>query len=305
MIWEKKGRIFEPDGSLWWAKRYAAIPTPVLLDDNTIRIIISSRDDEGVSRIGYLDVDAGDPAEIKAVSQEPILDIGTAGNFDDNGVLPSCYIDLGEKKLLFYMGFLLGVKVRYYIFSGLAVSEDNGKTFARASRVPILDRNEQDLFFRTAPFVVNEDNKWRMWYIGGGEWTDVGGKAVPVYRMKYLESKDYGYWKDAGKTCLDFVNEDEHGFGRPYVFKENGAYKMFYSIRLRSRGYRTGYAESADGLTWERRDEEAGIDVSGDGWDSEMICFASIIKVRNNTVMFYNGNNYGETGLGYAVLKDN
>ncbi len=305
MIWEKKGKIYEPDGSLWWAKDYAAIPTPVLRGNDTIRIYIACRDEEGRSRIGYVDVDANDPLKIRSISEEPILDIGMAGNFDDNGVLPMCHVDMGEKKLLFYVGFLLGVKIRYYIFSGLAISEDNGSTFRRVKRVPILDRDDQDLFFRTAPFVIHENNSWKMWYIGGGSWANVGDKALPVYRMKYLETDDYQSWKGPGKLCLDFKDNDEHGLGRPYVFKENDIYKMFYSIRRRSKGYRIGYAESNDGLSWERKDEEAGIDVSKEGWDSEMMCFASIIKVRDNTMMFYNGNNFGETGFGYAVLKDN
>jgi hypothetical protein len=143
-----------------------------------------------------------------------------------------------------------------------------------------------------------------MWYVGGSKWTKVNGKLVPVYRIKYLESKDGINWGDQGKICIDFLNEDEHGFGRPFVVKENSLYKMFYSIRTRSKGYRLGYAESKDGINWIRKDEEVGIDVSDSGWDSKMICFSSILNVRGKTYMFYNGNNFGETGFGYAVLEE-
>ena len=51
---------------------------------------------------------------------------------------------------------------------------------------------------------------------------------------------------------------------------------MWYSYR--GDAYRIGYAESVDGLEWERKDEEAGIDVSADGWDSEMIEYPCVFE---------------------------
>ena len=96
---------------------------------------------------------------------------------------------------------------------------------------------------------------------------------------------------------------DEFGFGRPFVVKHGDRYKNWYSIRSQSKGYRIGYAESADGRTWTRRDDEVGLDVSSSGWDSEMVCFACVQQTKHGTYMFYNGNNYGETGFGAAVLE--
>ena len=34
-----------------------------------------------------------------------------------------------------------------------------------------------------------------------------------------------------------------------------------------------------------------------------MISYPSIIKYEDNVYMFYNGNNYGYDGFGYAVLE--
>jgi hypothetical protein len=78
---------------------------------------------------------------------------------------------------------------------------------------------------------------------------------------------------------------------------------MWYSIRSHSRPYRIGYAESGDGLQWERRDDEAGIEASASGWDSEMICYAAVIDVNGRRLMFYNGNRHGATGFGVAELE--
>jgi len=66
-------------------------------------------------------------------------------------------------------------------------------------------------------------------------------------------------------------------------------------------GYRLGYAESIDGIKWERMDRCVGITVSEDGWDSDMIEYAAVVPYKNKYYMFYNGNNYGEFGIGLAI----
>ena len=41
---------------------------------------------------------------------------------------------------------------------------------------------------------------------------------------------------------------------------------------------------------------------SEDGWDSEMVAFAYVYKHRDRWYMVYNGNGFGASGIGYAVL---
>ena len=43
---------------------------------------------------------------------------------------------------------------------------------------------------------------------------------------------------------------------------------------------------------------------SGCGWDSTMICYAHQFRHDGKLYALYNGNNYGETGIGLAVLDD-
>jgi hypothetical protein len=143
-----------------------------------------------------------------------------------------------------------------------------------------------------------------MWYIGGDRWVDVNGKARPKYNLRYLESDRLDVWGAPGRVIMDVYGDDEHGLGRPVIVRDGGGYRMWYGVRTRSRGYHAGYAESEDGLRWTRRDELAGITVSESGWDSEMICCLAIQATKYGTYMFYNGNNYGETGFGVAILEE-
>lgn len=304
MKWKKLGLVYNPDDHLWWAKTHAMIPTPEVINDEVIRIYLTFCDDSGIGRVGYVEVDVNAPAKILSVSSEPVLDIGIPGTFDENGVLQCSIVSMPDgRKFLYYVGFELGAKIRYRLLSGLAVSEDGGLNFKRIKKTPILERSDKELYFRGGPFAMCDEGIFKMWYVAGSSWLKIEGKMMPVYTINYLESPDGIRWGEEGKVCIDIESEDEHGFGRPYIIKEKDFYRMFYSIRKKRKGYRLGYAESKDGISWTRKDNEIGIDVSESGWDSEMICYSAVVKVKDKVYMFYNGNGFGKTGFGYAVLE--
>jgi len=304
MDWVKKGLIYAPDGSGWWSKKAAMIPTPELLDEDRIRIYLSFCDSDGIGRPGFVDISAEDPKTVVGVSEEPLLDIGEPGTFDENGAVVCSVVKLPDgKRLMYYVGFELGRRIRYRMLTGLAKSDAEGMPFKRVKRTPVLERSDAEPFFRCGPFVMRDDGVFRMWYVGGGSWVEIEGKSMPVYVIKYIESENGLDWPAEGRICMAALGNEEYGFGRPYVIKDGSLYRMFYSIRLRGKGYRLGYAESSDGINWVRKDNELGLNVSGKGWDSEMVCYSSLITVRGRTYMFYNGNGFGNSGFGYAELK--
>ena len=75
---------------------------------------------------------------------------------------------------------------------------------------------------------------------------------------------------------------------------------MWYAYR--GDHYKIGYAESHNGIAWNRQDEDVGIDTSVSGWDSEMIEYPYIHDHKGVRYMFYNGNQFGKTGIGLAKL---
>lgn len=306
MRWSKQGRIYVPPGDVDWQQAYGFPPTPVLREDGVLRLYLAFCDADNVGRCGWVDVREDDPGEIVGISEKPILDIGEPGMFDENGVLPTAVIPVGDQFYMYYVGYQMGPKVKYFQFEGLAISDDGGESFRRAQRVPVLERSDAEPLNRTSAFVRQAaGGGFQMWYVGGGEWTKVGEKPLPVYNMRYIESADGIRWPGEGSVCLDFANEDEHAFGRPWVWEEGGGQTMMYSVRTRSKDYRLGLARSADGLTWERHDDEVGIDVSPEGWDSEGIAYSAVYTATDGqTYLFYNGNERGRTGFGYAVLEE-
>lgn len=305
MRWNKRGVIYIPDGTLPWAKTHAMLPTPECLSSDRLRLYLTFCDHQGVGRTGFIDVDRRDPRRVLDVSPKPVLDIGSPGTFDENGVAACSSVNLPDgRTYLYYVGFELGTKIRYRLLTGLAISRDGGASFQRLRQTPVLERTDTELFFRCGPFAMLDNGLFKLWYVAGDRWTEIEGKSMPVYVIKYLESPDGIQWGDEGRVCIDLEHDREHGFGRPYVVRDPDRYRMFYSIRIRSKGYRLGYAESDDGLRWTRKDAEIGLDVSPSGWDSRSVCYAAVIRIDGRLHMFYNGNEFGRTGVGYAVSED-
>src|SRR5262249_7708059 len=132
MRWEKLGRVYNAGGE-GWAASHAFLPTPLLLDERRIRVYVAFLDAERVGRIGYVGVGARDPRRVLGVWREPLLDVGRPGTFDDSGVNPVCLVEHAGRKYLYYIGWQLGVRVRYHLLAGLAVSDDGGERFRRCS----------------------------------------------------------------------------------------------------------------------------------------------------------------------------
>ena len=177
-----------------------------------------------------------------------------------------------------------------------------GKNFQKYAQGPIIDRNYLEPTLTASSYVLKEDKKWRMWYLSGTKWEKIGKEIRPYYHIKYAESEDGINWKRNGIVCIDFKNEKEHAISRPCVLFEDKIYKMWYSYRG-PKTYRIGYAESLDGINWKRKDEEVGLDVSDSGWDSEMIEYTYAFNHNGTKYMLYNGNHYGESGFGLAILE--
>jgi hypothetical protein len=226
------------------------------------------------------------------------------GCFDDSGVMPSCIVSYEGIQYMYYTGWTQAKTVPFFFFIGLAISADKGKTFKRFSKAPILGRTFHDPYLTASPWVIKESGKWKMWYVSCTGWKvePNSPKLKHYYHIRYAESENGLDWKADGTICIDY-NKDEYAIARPVVYKEDGIYKMWYCYRGGTDAYRAGYAESKDGVVWERKDEIVGIAVSPAGWDSEMICYPCVFEHRREKYMLYNGNNYGSTGIGLAVLE--
>lgn len=305
MKWNKKGLIYESSNDGTWKDNSALTPTAFLLNDNVIRVYASLRDKSGIGRIGYIDVKSSNPSEILNISPQPVLDIGREGMFDDNGVILGDIIRVDDKIYMYYIGFQLVGKVKFLAYTGLAISSDNGETFQRFTETPILDRNDEALYIRAIHSVLYENGRFKIWYATGSGWELINGVKYPQYDINYIESVDGILFGDKGTKCIQNNFENlEYRIGRPRVYKDENTYIMNFTYGTTDGRYKAGQASSKDGVTWLRNDDDLNIDLSESGWDSKHLSYPSIIKAHDRIYMFYNGNDMGINGFGYAERVD-
>jgi hypothetical protein len=308
MRWRVMGRIFDPSEHDW-AGTHAQVPTALVYDDK-VRVFYADRFTDGRSYTTYLDLDRQDLGRVTYFHKAPILDFGEPGAFDDDGAMPSFAVRENGRILLYYSGWNRGVTVPYRNSVGIAVSDDDGDSFRRLYEGPVLDRTPLEPHIAVTPTLLKEGDLWRMWYISGVRWTEVDGKFEPVYVIKYGSSRDGVAWDRPNHLCVKPAH-DREAFSHPTVIRHSGLYRMWYccrdSVDYRdgAGAYRIGYAESADGLDWNRMDEVGGLDVGQAPWASTMTSYPFVTQIDDRVVMFFNGNGFGRSGFGYAVLEEN
>lgn len=307
MEWTKHGLIFVPDGQQVWNLSHAAVPTVDILD-HCWRIYYASRDRDNRSYTSFIDVEIGNPKKVLYIHEQPILPLGKLGTFDDSGVMPSWVTSVGALKYLFYTGWTTRATIPYQNSIGLAVSRDGGLTFERYADGPLFGNTLAEPYFTGTSCVLVEDGLWRNWYLSCTKWEVINGRPEPFYHLKYADSPDGIHWNRRAQVAIDYQSEAEAGIARASVIRKRNGYCMWFCYRSaydyrtkRENGYRIGYAESPDGVHWNRRNNISGIDVSPEGWDSQMIAYPHVIKHEDQLFMFYNGNGFGKSGFGYAT----
>jgi hypothetical protein len=305
--WQKIGLIPFSKDYFPWASSHLMVPTPLALNSHTIRLYVSCLDSHGLSRPGFLDIDVGDPFTIINASEQPLLGLGKPGTFDDNGVLVCSVVRHPDGRFfMYYVGFELGTKIRYRLLTGLAISDDGGISFKRFSDTPILERSDQELYFRCGPWCIFDNDRFKMWYVAGSDWQTINGKEMPVYEVKYIESSDGINWPNEGKTLVRITDHDEHGFGRPVLYcpPDHKFKYLHYSVRSISRmAYHLGVARSTNSQDWERIDDSLSLTISEHSFDSDAIMYSAPIHLNGTDLLFYNGNEFGREGIGVARLN--
>ena len=303
MRWRRKGVCFYAK-AVPWAAHTALQPTPLFVNDNVVRLYAGFRDEVGVSKIGFIDVETRDPSNVINISHTPVLDIGRDGMFDDNGVVPCSVVKFENQILLYYAGYQISGKVRFMAFSGLAISTDRGDSFIRYQETPIADRTPEAALFRAIHSIMFDGAKWRVWYGGGSTFIEGKNKTLPSYDIRYMESDSPYIFPNSGTNVLT-TSGAEYRVGRPFVVRnDDGLFQMFYGFSTEASPYGLGYAESSDGISWTRKDDMLGLPSPAPGdWDEKMAAYPCFVRTKHGSYLFYNGNDYGRAGIGYAELE--
>ena len=300
-MWHKIGRILKPNRNIPWLYRWSSatcLESTVINDPNP-RLYITGREKNGASRIGTATLHL-ETLTVSGIAKTPLFPLGTPGTFDEHGTSYPAVVKGKNGYSLFYSGWTRGKTIPWYNALGCVTSKD-GVHFAKKNFAPVFDRNFQDPIGIGSTCILKENNVWKAWYTSFSEWRKIGKEFKHFYRIRYATSKDGISWTPSGKTCIDFSNTNEYAISTPSVLHIGNSYLMWYSYR--GETYRIGFATSLDGIHWKRRDKEGGLLPSPIGWDSKMVCYPFVFIHNDMVYMLYNGNGFGQSGLGIASMK--
>lgn len=318
MKWRKLGKIFDPtDFNLPNDCVDFAQSPQTLVFDQFVRVYFSSRqrdphcEGKYLSHICFVDFDKTFK-QILRVSNTPVIPLGKLGCFDEHGIFPMNVLRHDERIYGYTSGWTRRVSVSVDTGIGLAFSHDDGLTFEKIGDGPILSSSLHEPFLVGDPFVQVHDGLFHMWYIFGTEWRKFSADQLPdrIYKIGHATSYDGIAWKKDEGRCIIADSLSDESQALPTVIKIGERHHMFFCFResfdfrkTKGRGYRLGYAYSDDLFTWVRDDDNVGIDVSRDGWDSDMLCYPHVFKCEDHAYLLYNGNEFGRRGFGLAILE--
>lgn len=317
MKWKKHGKIFNPflhqlpEGG----SGFAQSPQALVLEDG-VRIYFSTRQkEEGgkfLSKVAFVDLE-NDLRTIRRVSDQPVIELGALGTFDEHGIFPFSPFRHGGAVYAYTCGWSRRISVSVETSTGFALSNDNGNTFKKMGTGPVMGPSLHEPFLVGDSFVRSFNGAFHMWYIFGTRWiTDpASGNRERVYKIAHARSADGVNWeRDSKPIIADAIGTDECQ-ALPSVLFAHGKYHMVFCYRHatgfrddRERGYRLGYAWSTDMINWMRADKELGLSFSDDNWDDEMQCYPHIFECRGKVYLLYNGNGFGREGFGLAELEN-
>lgn len=304
----KLGLIYSVNGKNGFDISHCHKPTPIIIDEHTVRVYFGARDENNKTRITFVDLDSKNPSKLKYIHKKPILDLGKTGTFDDSGVNVCSVIKKDNEIWMYYIGVNTSTTVHMRNSIGVAISKDNGVTFSRLYEGPVLDRTKTEPYYVGACDVIQDGEQWICYYTCGKHWATINNKHEINYQIQRASSNNGVDWLRDNKIVITPENEYEV-CARPSVWKENNIYHMLYSKRSMAEfredprmNYRAGYATSLDGINWSRCDEKLDLNPSESGWDSDAIAYPCFLSLNGKKYIFYNGNGFGKTGFGIAEL---
>lgn len=261
----------------------------------------------GQKGIGFAEAAIDDPLTWNEHPSSPVLK--TNGNYWEGSKInqPRVVKVTDTHWRMYYTGW--GEKVDYGVpwAMGLAESFDAGLTWKRhGDGEPIMERGPKGSYDDGAVFVPDVrrvGDKWMMWYCAL--------KVIPGRQSIHLcaaTSDDGIKWTkcdDANPVIThDFsVGHTRNVASRCHVRIDDGVFRMWYTHG--NPDYKIRYAESLDGLHFERSPIHVVLDASKDktAWDGKIVEYPTLDVVDGKWRLWFCGNGYGSVGYADGVVE--
>ena len=278
-----------------WTNGVSIVRNP---DDRTYKMFYCGRAGAG---IGFAEASIDDPLTWKEHAASPVLK--PLANWEGNTINQPRVVKVTDTHWrLYYTGW--GYKHpnggSSWAFN-LAESFDGGVTWKRHGEGPLLERGDAaspDGGGVCVPEVRRVGDKWMMWY------TAMKVASGQNIHLCLATSDDGVHWmKHSGNPVLtdDFEKgPNRNVISRCFVRYADGLFQMWYSHA--KPNYRIKYAESLDGIAWERSPIEPVLDAGPkESWDSQMVEYPEVDVVDGTWRLWFCGNGFGSVGYAKGI----
>lgn len=236
----------------------------------------------------------------KDSDHNPIIDIGSSGSFDDYHVQAEAALYDNHNYYLWYQGHNQGT------WEGIGLAKStNGLDWEKQNNGNLVfekgDAGKFDDASVTYPDVLKIGNTFHMWYTGSDGTNSRIGYATSTDGISWIRQNLENAVLDLG-TGGKF---DDYGVYHPSVLFDGATFHMWYTGN--DQGVtRIGYATSADGINWNRQNNDnAVLDLGINGsFDDVHVTYPNVKYQGGIFHMWYLGYDGAKYTMGYASSTD-
>ncbi|MDH6028037.1 hypothetical protein [Vibrio splendidus] len=304
MKWNKLGNIYKANPVCENLLSHSANPLPILIGGDLYRVFFNGRNSENKSSLGYFDFNI-ETLDVVNVCEKEVIKFGDDESYYSHGIsIGNDYKDLDGNLYILFMAWQIRGSDHWRGDIGRIVVSSLDELYIEDTHNPFIGINDIDKMSLSYPWVYNDGEQYSMIYGSTVSWKEDNGEMLHV--LNFAESSNGHQWEQKG-LAIPYELGKAQAFSRPTYVKINDKEHLWFSYRSGTgEKYRIGHSLKSESGLWQLNVENPGIDVSQEkeAWDSEMICYPSILKHKHKTYMFYNGNGFGKSGIGLAVLEE-
>ncbi len=217
----------------------------VVIVGETYHMWFTGTDEGQYNEIGIGHATSPDSVEWTMDPANPVLNVGTDGEWDDHYLIGGAVIHDGTTFHMWYTGSSGEVEPEHI---GYATSPD-GSTWTKYADNPVMDAGPPgswDSLWLGATAMIIDGGTYKMWYSGSpGNVTNT--------KIGYAESLDGLAWTKHPEPVLEsgeYPGAWEVGVLNPSVVFDGTTYHMWYAGDYPTDYTKVGYAYSADGIVW-------------------------------------------------------